>query len=648
MSDIDWYLALGTASLGFIFPCLYWFLTAIINRKATCVEKPNEVKDAQIRIFYSSQTRTAEKFSHQLAATLSESRTTNVTITSLAEYDPEGASFEKEKAVCVFLVSTHTGGEAPAACRWFFDWLNDASYDFRFDKSFLSQVRFAIFGLGSGEYGDNFNKVAVNLHDDLVRLQAKALMPLCLGDDSEDMAASFKAWALELINLLQVAPNYRRKFTEKNVNVLYESSSDEDETQNHVHKSQKNAIHTKKSDDVIDLEEIGNQLPVSKIENGTLQTEMLTPSLRQALSKQGYRLIGSHSGVKLCRWTKAMLRGRGGCYKHTFYGIESHRCMETTPSLACANKCVFCWRHHSNPVGTKWRWKVDEAKLVFDGAVRNHLQMIRQMKGVPGVKADRFAEAQTIKHCALSLVGEPIMYPEINGFIQLLHAQSISTFMVTNAQFPDAIRNLAPVTQLYVSVDAATKESLKKIDRPLFRDFWERFNQSLEALSEKKQRTVYRLTLVKSWNAAEIDSYAQLINKGRPDFIEIKGVTYCGDSKASSLTMQNVPWHAEVVEFVLKLVHLLPNYEIACEHEHSNCILVAHEKFRIDGRWHTWIDYDKFHRLCNQRPAEPFTSLDYVAPTPHWAVVGSQHQGFDPEDTRWFRKSVNKKDLSGC
>ena len=44
-----------------------------------------------------------------------------------------------------------------------------------------------------------------------------------------------------------------------------------------------------------------------------------------------------------------MLRGRGGCYKHAFYGIESHRCMEATPSLACANKCVFCWRHHTNP-----------------------------------------------------------------------------------------------------------------------------------------------------------------------------------------------------------------------------------------------------------------------------------------------------------
>ena len=46
-------------------------------------------------------------------------------------------------------------------------------------------------------------------------------------------------------------------------------------------------------------------------------------------------------------------------------------------------------------------------------------------------------------------------------------------------------RNLIPVTQLYVSVDASTKESLKRIDRPLFRDFWPRFINSLEALAEK-------------------------------------------------------------------------------------------------------------------------------------------------------------------
>ena len=31
---------------------------------------------------------------------------------------------------------------------------------------------------------------------------------------------------------------------------------------------------------------------------------MITPLVRQSLEKQGYKLIGSHSGVKLCRWTK--------------------------------------------------------------------------------------------------------------------------------------------------------------------------------------------------------------------------------------------------------------------------------------------------------------------------------------------------------
>jgi tRNA wybutosine-synthesizing protein 1 len=41
----------------------------------------------------------------------------------------------------------------------------------------------------------------------------------------------------------------------------------------------------------------------------------------------------------------------GFCYKHSFYGIQSHLCSESTPSLACSNKCTFCWRHHTNPVG---------------------------------------------------------------------------------------------------------------------------------------------------------------------------------------------------------------------------------------------------------------------------------------------------------
>jgi len=323
--------------------------------------------------------------------------------------------------------------------------------------------------------------------------------------------------------------------------------------------------------------------------------------------------------------------------------------METTPSLACANKCVFCWRHHSNPVGTEWKWAMDPPDMILNGALENHYKMIKQMKGVPGVLPERYEEGFKVRHCALSLVGEPIMYPEINKYVDLLHSKEISSFMVTNAQFPEAMKQLKPVTQLYVSIDASTKETLKAIDRPLHKDFWERFISSLEELGRKNQRTVYRLTLVKGWNAEEIENYAKLVSLGKPDFIEVKGVTYCGTSKASKLTMENVPWHEEVIFFVKKLVEKLPDYDISCEHEHSNCLLITHKKFLVDGVWKTWIDYDKFHILYRDfeesNGEKRFSAVDYMVPTPTWALFGSKERGFDPVEKRFHRKSkANRND----
>merc|ERR1712176_235742 len=119
--------------------------------------------------------------------------------------------------------------------------------------------------------------------------------------------------------------------------------------------------------------------------------EMLTAKHRAQLTKEGYKIIGSHSAVKLCRWTKHQLRGRGACYKHSFYGITSYQCMEATPSLACANKCTFCWRHHKNPVGTNWeRWVVDEPQDIVEGIIEEHVKMIRQLRTSQGVIDERF------------------------------------------------------------------------------------------------------------------------------------------------------------------------------------------------------------------------------------------------------------------
>jgi len=367
-----------------------------------------------------------------------------------------------------------------------------------------------------------------------------------------------------------------------------------------------------------------------------------------ALTKQGYTIVGSHSGVKICRWTKSALRGRGSCYKFSFYGIKSHLCMETTPSLSCSNKCVFCWRHGTNPVGTTWRWQVDPPDLIFRGVKEGHYKKIKMMKGVPGVRAERFAEAMQIRHCALSLVGEPIFYPHINDFTALLHRDRISSFLVCNAQHPDQLAALAPVTQLYVSIDASNKDSLRKIDRPLHRDFWERFQRCLAILREKRfvQRTVFRLTLVKGFNIAdEAEGYAALVEKALPCFVEVKGVTYCGTSSSAGagLTMQNVPFYEEVCAFVVALNDALArrglDYDIAAEHAHSCCVLIASKRFLVDGKWHTLIDYGKFFE-CLERGRE-FAPEDYMGPeTPEWALWGNG--GFDPADQRVYRKGRNK------
>ena len=87
-------------------------------------------------------------------------------------------------------------------------------------------------------------------------------------------------------------------------------------------------------------------------------------------------------------------------------------------------------------------------------------------------------------------------------------------------------RNLVPVTQLYVSVDASTKESLKRIDRPLFRDFWPRFISSLEALAEKV--SIYTIIACNE-GLVLIQIASDLIFKGSKDSLSVdscQGVEY--------------------------------------------------------------------------------------------------------------------------
>jgi tRNA wybutosine-synthesizing protein 1 len=524
--------------------------------------------------------------------------------------------------------------------------IQDLKNDWRIAKHPLKQkLQVAVMGMGCSDYGDgSMGKPAKEAFQIFRQLGAQVFgQKVRVGDDSTgNQDRVLQAWIHH-----DILPR-----------LIEDDMEDQEDESEPV---------------IMDMEDMGTSMEKAteddeEDDENLVKTseprEMVTPTQAVALKKEGYKLIGTHSAVKLCRWTKHQLRGRGGCYKHTFYGITSYQCMEATPSLACANKCVFCWRHHKNPVAKEWKWKTDDPHFIVDEAVKTHVQMIKETKGIPGVNMERWQEAHTVRHCALSLVGEPIMYPHINELLGALHKRQISTFLVTNGQHPPAIGTLVPVTQLYVSVDAPTPESLIAIDRPLFSDAWERLQESLTMLKDKGQRTVARLTVVKGWNSDEVEGYAQLIALGKVSLIEIKGVTFCGKSDASNLNMTNSPWYHEVVELTKNLKEELdrmraeggpdapPEYGIACEHKHSVSVLLARvDQFsedKPDGsrRWKTWIDYPKFHALSARHAKDPsftFKVQEYTAETPAWALFGSEEEGFDPIDTRHRKKQKYPK-----
>lgn len=549
--------------------------------------------------------------------------------------------------------------------------LDETHNDFRIDTAPLSQLAgYSVFGFGDKEEWpteeEGFCSQAREVDRWMAKLTGrKRAYPLGMGDVKSDAEASLKEWSRGLQDILgDILEN-------GSLGEGVPGSGDAVESDEEDIDDEDPSKNQNKGQTMVDLEDIkmggdsSGPIPIDFTTAGktvateTSAKEMVpkTSPTYAALTKQGYTIVGSHSGVKICRWTKSALRGRGSCYKFSFYGIKSHLCMEATPSLSCSNKCIFCWRHGTNPVGTTWRWKVDSPEMIFDGVKEGHYKKIKMMRGVPGVRAERFAEAMRIRHCALSLVGEPIFYPHINRFLDMLHAEHISSFLVCNAQHPDQLEALNRVTQLYVSIDASNRESLRKIDRPLHRDFWERFQRCLDILREKRhiQRTVFRLTLVKGFNVDdEVIGYANLVEKALPGLVEIKGVTYCGTSTSAGagLTMQNVPFYEEISTFVVALNNELQRrglkYGIAAEHAHSCCVLIASERFHMNGKWHTRIDYDRFFELLEREKADgtSFTPQDYMRETEEWALWG--RGGFDPNDERVHHKGKNKKAIEAA
>ena len=293
------------------------------------------------------------------------------------------------------------------------------------------------------------------------------------------------------------------------------------------------------------------------VENDQENLIQIKPAIAAQLKKAKYG-VADHSTVELCHWTKKSFKHEGSCYKHQFYGILTHRCMEFSPAgMYCENRCVYCWR----PM------EFYDAMKMEPEQVAEHEQILRKLMGerkklIDGFYGDsrndnqRLDESLLPTHYAISLSGEPTMYPKLPELIKYLKSLEAtkSIFLVTNGQEPDMIQKLqdedALPTQLYLSTNAADYESFIKINKPKYDDSWERWNRTLDMLKDLDTRTVLRITLIRNYNDQKemIPAFADMFRKASPHFIEIKSYMHIGRS-TNRLEHENMLEMSEVKKF---------------------------------------------------------------------------------------------------
>ena len=275
----------------------------------------------------------------------------------------------------------------------------------------------------------------------------------------------------------------------------------------------------------------------------------------EKLESSGYRFVGSHNhaAAKICHWTKQSILDEGVCYKEKFYGIESHRCLQMAPAVPnCQQKCEFCWRDLSY-TQTQWEGENDDPKTIIDEAVKAQNNLLCGFFGNDKANKEKLEESKTPTNAAISLAGEPMLYPEIDELIAEFNRRNFTTFVFSNGQCVDKLKNLENEPyQLYLSLDAPTKKIYNDVCQPQISEGWDNLNQSLDTLASFNSRTCIRTTCVKGRNMTNPEKYAELIKKASPDFVEIKAYMCVGSSR-HRLTPDNMPTFDEVKSFAQKI-----------------------------------------------------------------------------------------------
>jgi len=216
----------------------------------------------------------------------------------------------------------------------------------------------------------------------------------------------------------------------------------------------------------------------------------------------------------------------------------------------------------------------DEPEQIVEASIKAQTKILTGYKGNPRTDKLKFREALKPGHAAISLTGEPTLYPHLGELIRVFRRRGFTTFLVSNGTIPEALIRLSEEpTQLYVSLCAYDEHSFLETCRPQFASAWAKLNETLSLLPSFKCPTVLRLTLVRHVNMMHPELYARLIEKANPTYVEPKAYMHVGFSRLR-LGFENMPSHVEIRNFAEELSRET-GYDILDEASDSRVVLLS-------------------------------------------------------------------------
>jgi tRNA wybutosine-synthesizing protein 1 len=227
--------------------------------------------------------------------------------------------------------------------------------------------------------------------------------------------------------------------------------------------------------------------------------------------------------------------------------------------------------------------KILSPREIIDKCFEMQKRLLTGFGGNEKVSKKKYSEAREPNQFAISLSGEPTLYPYLGGLIKELRKRKITSFLVTNGLNPEILEKLQKKkqlpTQLYLSVNAPNEELFNRIVRSKLKNAWKIYLKTVKLFPKLKTRKVFRLTLIRDLNMQDIEGYAKLIKIAKPDFVEAKAFMSMGFSR-QRLGYEKMPWHKEIREFSKKLAKLT-GLKILDEKKESCVVLLGRSKKKM-------------------------------------------------------------------